>query len=167
LSLARNAPFELAPNQMRAQVHSGPCLERSSGSRRNDHHSAWICNGLGAIGTNAPKPGPARHDFEAQSSLVPMQGKADKKRAASAPTSSYDTLRFRIASDTENPGNREFLRAREAAFWLGVPLRSLHQYVQQGLLPSYKLGRHRLFRKAELLSALNADRTATRSEILR
>jgi excisionase family DNA binding protein len=99
-----------------------------------------------------------------------MQGKAHKKRAASAPfnaASSYDTLRFRIASETENSGNREFLRAREAAIWLGVPLRSLHQYVQQGLLPSYKLGRHRLFRKGELLSSLGADRTASRSEILR
>ena len=57
--------------------------------------------------------------------------------------------------------------AREAAAWLGVPLRSLHQYVQQGLLPSYKLGRHRLFRKEELLATLGANRTATRNEILR
>ena len=53
------------------------------------------------------------------------------------------------------------MRAKEAAVWLGVPLRSLHHYVRQGLLPSYKLGRHRLFRKAELLSALDADRTAS------
>jgi excisionase family DNA binding protein len=99
-----------------------------------------------------------------------MQGKTHKKRAASAAfntASSYHALRFRIASETEKPGSREFLRAREAAIWLGVPVRSLHQYVQQGLLPSYKLGRHRLFRKGELLSALGADRTASRSEILR
>ena len=82
--------------------------------------------------------------------------------------SAYRKLRLRIASKSaENPGDREFLRAKEAAIWLGVPLRSLHQYVQQGLLPSYKLGRHRLFRKRELLSALGADRTASRSEILR
>ena len=82
--------------------------------------------------------------------------------------SAYRKLRLRIASKSaENPGNREFLRAKEAAVWLGVPLRSLHQYVQQGLLPSYKLGRHRLFRKRELLSALGADRTASRCEILR
>ena len=57
--------------------------------------------------------------------------------------------------------------AREAAAWLGVPLRSLYQYVQQGLLPSYKLGRHRLFRKEELLAALGANRMASRNEILR
>ena len=60
--------------------------------------------------------------------------------------SAYGKVQLSIASETENPGNQEFLRAREAATWLGVPLRSLHQYVQQGLLPSYKLGRHRLFR---------------------
>jgi excisionase family DNA binding protein len=99
-----------------------------------------------------------------------MQGKAHRKRSASAvfnAASSYDTLQLRIATETQKPGNREFLRAKEAAIWLGVPLRSLHQYVQQGLLPSYKLGRHRLFRKEELLSALGADRTASRSEILR
>ena len=99
-----------------------------------------------------------------------MQGEAHRKRSASAAfntASSYDALQLRIATETQKPGNREFLRAKEAAIWLGVPLRSLHQYVQQGLLPSYKLGRHRLFRKKELLSALGADRTASRSEILR
>ena len=99
-----------------------------------------------------------------------MQGEAHRKRSASAAfntAASYDALQLRIATETEKPGNREFLRAKEAAIWLGVPLRSLHQYVQQGLLPSYKLGRHRLFRKKELLSALGADRTASRSEILR
>jgi excisionase family DNA binding protein len=81
--------------------------------------------------------------------------------------SAYRNVQLRIASERENPGNREFLRAREVAIWLDVPLRSLHQYVQQGLLPSYKLGRHRLFRKGELLSALGGDRTSSRSEILR
>lgn len=63
--------------------------------------------------------------------------------------------------------DQEFIDAKQAAMWLGVPLRSLHQYVQKGLLPSYKLGRHRLFRKIELLSALEADRIASRNEILR
>ena len=100
-----------------------------------------------------------------------MQAKAHRRRFSREPSASlngdsaYRALQGHIAS--ENAGNREFLRAGEAAIWLGVPLRSLHQYVQQGLLPSYKLGRHRLFRKKELLSALGADRTASRSEILR
>ena len=61
----------------------------------------------------------------------------------------------------------EFIDARAAAIWLGIPLRSLHQYVQKGLLPSYKLGRHRLFRKIELLNALGVSRSASRGEILR
>ncbi|MFA7234215.1 MAG: helix-turn-helix domain-containing protein [Terrimicrobiaceae bacterium] len=53
------------------------------------------------------------------------------------------------------------------AIWLGIPLRSLYQYVQQGFLPSYKLGRHRLFRKKELFSALSINRLAGRDEVLR
>jgi excisionase family DNA binding protein len=81
--------------------------------------------------------------------------------------SAYGELQRSIASEKAKVANQEFMRAREAAIWLGIPLRSLHQYVQQGLLPSYKLGRHRLFRKGELLSALGADRTASRNEILR
>ncbi len=60
-----------------------------------------------------------------------------------------------------------FMVAKDAAAFLGVPLRSLHQYVQQGLLPSYKLGRHRLFRRLELLNALRRTTKATRDEILR
>lgn len=43
----------------------------------------------------------------------------------------------------------------------------MQQYVQMGLLPSYKLGKHRLFRKNELLEDLGATRRATRAEILR
>ena len=82
--------------------------------------------------------------------------------------SAYRSLQLRIASKSAgNTGNQEFLCAREAATWLGVPVRSLHQYVQQGLLPSYKLGRHRLFRRQELLEALGASRVASRAEILR
>lgn len=61
----------------------------------------------------------------------------------------------------------EFIDARTAATWLGIPLRSLHAYVQKRLLPSYKLGRHRLFRKSELLNALGASRSASRDEIIR
>jgi excisionase family DNA binding protein len=101
-----------------------------------------------------------------------MQAKALRRRFSKEPSASfnadsaYRALQHHIASE-ENAENREFLRAREAAIWLGVPLRSLHQYVQQGLLPSYKLGRHRLFRKGELLAALGAHRLTARSAILR
>lgn len=61
----------------------------------------------------------------------------------------------------------EFMCAKTAAAFLGIPLRSLYHYVQQGLLPSYKLGRHRLFRKNDLLNALQATRVTTIAEILR
>ncbi len=60
-----------------------------------------------------------------------------------------------------------FIGAKEAAAWLGIPLRSFNQYVQRKLLPSYKLGRHRLFRKSQLVEALGASFTATRSAIFR
>ena len=67
----------------------------------------------------------------------------------------------------EHADDHGFIAAKEAAAFLGIPQRSLRQYVQQGLLPSYKLGRHRLFRRQELLTALRATSKATRDEILR
>ncbi len=63
--------------------------------------------------------------------------------------------------------NAEFIQIREAAEWLGVPFSSLRQYVSRGLLPSYKLGRHRLFRKRELLDAIRETAVSTLDEILR
>lgn len=63
--------------------------------------------------------------------------------------------------------NAEFIEIREAAEWLGVPFSSLRQYVSRGLLPSYKLGRHRLFRKRELLEAMREATKATLDEILK
>lgn len=82
--------------------------------------------------------------------------------------------RFRYA-DTMEAARKEmhafddqgFMGAKEAAAFLGIPLRSLYQYVRQGLLPSYKLGRHRLFRRLELLNTLRGAARATRDEILR
>lgn len=62
---------------------------------------------------------------------------------------------------------QEFISAKEAAEWLGIPLRSLNLYVQRGLLPSYKLGRHRLFRRNELRSAITGSWLASRADILR
>lgn len=63
--------------------------------------------------------------------------------------------------------NAEFIAIREAAEWLGVPFSSLRQYVSRGMLPSYKLGRHRLFRKRELLEALRQTTKASLDELLR
>ncbi|MBN8712223.1 MAG: helix-turn-helix domain-containing protein [Verrucomicrobia bacterium] len=68
----------------------------------------------------------------------------------------------------EIPGADDgFIKAKEAAEWLGIPLRSFNQYVQRKLLPSYKLGRHRLFRKSQLVEALGANFIASRNAIFR
>jgi hypothetical protein len=61
----------------------------------------------------------------------------------------------------------EFINSKMAAKWLGISARSLQRYVQTGLLPSYKLGKHRLFRQKELLDAVGANRRASTAEILR
>ncbi|MBE2203673.1 MAG: helix-turn-helix domain-containing protein [Chthoniobacterales bacterium] len=66
-----------------------------------------------------------------------------------------------------SPEKSEFIAIREAAEWLGVPFSSLRQYVSRGLLPSYKLGRHRLFRKCELIEAMRQATRASLDEILR
>ena len=82
---------------------------------------------------------------------------------------------FRLLSKIRPPeGNppdthpkSEFINTNSAAAWLGISRRSMQRYVQSGLLPSYKLGKQRLFRRSELLEALGASRRATRAEILR
>ena len=68
---------------------------------------------------------------------------------------------------TASRKNAEFIKIRDAAEWLGVPLSSLREYVSRGLLPSYKLGRHRLFRKGELLEAMREATRPTLDQILR
>lgn len=72
-----------------------------------------------------------------------------------------------MSSKTTPPEKSEFIQIREAAEWLGVPFSSLREYVSRGLLPSYKLGRHRLFRKHELLEALRETGKATLDQVLR
>lgn len=61
----------------------------------------------------------------------------------------------------------EFICAKDAASFLGIPLRSLYFYMQQGILPSYKLGRHRLFRRQELLNSLQTTKKVSLNDILR
>jgi excisionase family DNA binding protein len=67
----------------------------------------------------------------------------------------------------EAQDHSEFINSKMAAKWLGISARSLQRYVQTGLLPSYKLGKHRLFRQKELLDAVGANRRASTAEILR
>ncbi len=95
--------------------------------------------------------------LEAQKAICEIESEADCNTLPPSP------LREGKESFTQE---REFIDAKKAAVWLGIPLRSFHQYVQKGLLPSYKLGRHRLFRKKELLSALSISRIASRDEVL-
>ena len=59
------------------------------------------------------------------------------------------------------------MSTKDAAAFLGIPVRHLYLYIQQGLVPSFKLGRHRLFRKNELLNALRTMRITISAEILR
>jgi excisionase family DNA binding protein len=103
-----------------------------------------------------------------------MRLKSNKWRFSDKPTAFLSAVRAKHSPEIQLPTEpvsaeeeHEFISAKSAAKWLGIPLRSLNQYVQQGLLPSYKLGRHRLFRKKQLINALGAGRLAERSAILR
>ena len=60
----------------------------------------------------------------------------------------------------------EFILAPEAAALVPVPLRSFHKYVKEGLFPSYKIGRHRLFKRCEIIAAVERQRTGSISETL-
>lgn len=61
----------------------------------------------------------------------------------------------------------EYIHAPLAASILGLPLRSFLSYVAKGDFPSYKIGRHRLFRKTELFASMEKRRESTNSEVLR
>ena len=71
-----------------------------------------------------------------------------------------------MPAKTASPKKSEFIEIREAAEWLGVPFSSLRKYVARGMLPSYKIGRHRLFRKHELLEAIRETTQTTIDRIL-
>lgn len=60
-----------------------------------------------------------------------------------------------------------FLHAPEAAASVPVPLRSFHEYVRKGWIPSYKLGRHRLFKREEVLAAVERQRVGSICDALR
>jgi hypothetical protein len=60
----------------------------------------------------------------------------------------------------------ELHHAPQMAAIVNIPVRSFHQYAQQGLIPSFKIGKHRLFRKSEVFSALEKLRTASLQEVL-
>ena len=59
-----------------------------------------------------------------------------------------------------------FLHAPQAAACVPLPLRSFHSYVARGLIPSYKIGRHRLFKREEVIAAIERQRVGSMSEVL-
>lgn len=60
----------------------------------------------------------------------------------------------------------EFIHAPEAAALVSVPIRSFHKYVKEGLFSSYKIGRHRLFKRSEVIAAVERQRVGTAQEAL-
>lgn len=102
-----------------------------------------------------------------------MRLKPGKWRFSDSPTAFLGASRARpsetMTSRKEMPIGEDdgFIGAKEAAAWLGIPLRSLYQYVRQGLLPCYRLGRHRLFRKNQIIRALGSERMVERGTIFR
>lgn len=65
-------------------------------------------------------------------------------------------------SDNAEP----FCRAPEAAAVTPFKLSTFHLHVKQGRIPSFKFGRNRLFRKSEVIAAIEKCRVATTAEVL-
>ena len=60
-----------------------------------------------------------------------------------------------------------FVRAKEAAAAIPMPLRTFEKAVSDGRIPSYKFGRSRFFKIPEVIAAIESQRTATVWEVLR
>jgi hypothetical protein len=58
-----------------------------------------------------------------------------------------------------------FCRAKEAVKVTPLELRAFHDHVKNGLIPSYKFGRNRFFKKSEVIAAIERCRVATTAEI--
>lgn len=67
---------------------------------------------------------------------------------------------------TEKQPEAVFCRAPEAARCVPLALRTFHLKVAQGIIPSYKFGRQRLFKKSEVIAAIERCRVATNAEVL-
>lgn len=59
----------------------------------------------------------------------------------------------------------EFMSVAEASSWLGIPARSLREYIKKGTLTHYKFGRHRKLRRSDLLN-LKSKSVPNRDRIL-
>ena len=67
---------------------------------------------------------------------------------------------------TEEQTEAAFFRAAEAAKAIPLPLRTFNLFVAKGMIPSYKFGRGRFFKKSEIIHAVEIHRVATKDEIL-
>ena len=59
-----------------------------------------------------------------------------------------------------------FCRAEEAAAAIPMKLRTFLFYLEKGMIPSYKFGRNRFFKKAEVIAAIERHRIGTVDEVL-
>jgi excisionase family DNA binding protein len=59
-----------------------------------------------------------------------------------------------------------FCRAPEMAAAIPLPLRTFNLRVAEGKIPSYKFGRDRLFKKSEVIAAIERHRVGTADEVL-
>jgi excisionase family DNA binding protein len=59
-----------------------------------------------------------------------------------------------------------FCFAKEAYKVTPFQIRTFWTHVLAGRIPSYKIGKHRLFRKSEVIAAIEKCRVRTNSEVL-
>ena len=55
-----------------------------------------------------------------------------------------------------------FLNARDAAKVIPIPHRTFMLYLQRGLIPSYRFGRFRFFKREDIIAAVESHRIAAR-----
>jgi excisionase family DNA binding protein len=60
----------------------------------------------------------------------------------------------------------EFCHDVEAVKVTPFPIRTFRFYVAKGMIPSYKFGRNRLFKKSEVVAAIEKCRVGTVDEVL-
>ena len=70
----------------------------------------------------------------------------------------------RRSTDTSNES--EFCRDIEAVKVTPFPIRTFRHYVADGLIPSYKFGGAHLFKKSEVIAAIEKCRDGTTAEVL-
>jgi excisionase family DNA binding protein len=59
-----------------------------------------------------------------------------------------------------------FCFAKEAYKVTPFQIRTFWNHVLKGRIPSYKIGKHRLFRKSEVIAAIEKCRVSTAAELL-